>query len=104
MSINRKFYKKRTQLKKSCPVIIFESTVYPGLTEDICVKIIEDFSGLKFNELSPRGFVCGYSPERINPGDNLHRLTNIKKLLQEVLKKFRLGLMNYMDLSLKQGL
>ena len=72
--------KKRTQLKKSCPVIIFESTVYPGLTEDICVKIIEDFSGLKFNELSPRGFVCGYSPERINPGDNLHRLTNIKKI------------------------
>ena len=72
--------KERSKAKKSCPVIIFESTVYPGLTEEICVKIIEDFSGLKYNEMSSNGFVCGYSPERINPGDNIHRLTNIKKI------------------------
>ena len=72
--------KKRNKLKESCPVIIFESTVYPGLTEEICVKIIEEFSQLQFNELTSNGFVCGYSPERINPGDKVHRLTNIRKI------------------------
>ena len=72
--------KERSKSKKSCPVIIFESTVYPGLTEEICVKIIEDFSGLEYNKMSSKGFVCGYSPERINPGDAIHKLTNIKKI------------------------
>ena len=57
-------------------VVVYESTVYPGATEEDCVPIIEDVSGLKFNE----DFYAGYSPERINPGDKLHRLTTITKV------------------------
>lgn len=57
-------------------LIIYESTVYPGATEEVCVPILERNSGLKFN----RDFFCGYSPERINPGDKLHRLTSIVKV------------------------
>jgi UDP-N-acetyl-D-galactosamine dehydrogenase len=57
-------------------IVIFESTVYPGCTEDDCVPVLEKSSGLKFNQ----GFFCGYSPERINPGDKEHRVTNIKKV------------------------
>jgi UDP-N-acetyl-D-glucosamine/UDP-N-acetyl-D-galactosamine dehydrogenase len=62
-------------LKKG-DVVIYESTVYPGCTEEDCVPVLEKFSGLKFNV----DFFCGYSPERINPGDKLHRLPNIKKV------------------------
>ncbi|MGV2874570.1 nucleotide sugar dehydrogenase [Macrococcus capreoli] len=57
--------------------IIFESTVYPGVTEDICIPILESTSGLKCG----KDFHVGYSPERINPGDKVHRLTNIKKVV-----------------------
>jgi len=57
-------------------VAVYESTVYPGCTEEICVPILEHASGLKFN----RDFFVGYSPERINPGDKQHRLTNIRKV------------------------
>jgi UDP-N-acetyl-D-galactosamine dehydrogenase len=57
-------------------VVIYESTVYPGATEEVCVPILEQFSGLKFNT----DFFVGYSPERINPGDKAHRLTTIKKV------------------------
>jgi len=56
--------------------VIYESTVYPGATEEVCVPILEEQSGLSFN----RDFFCGYSPERINPGDKEHRVTNIKKV------------------------
>jgi len=62
-------------LKKG-DIVIYESTVYPGATEEICVPVLEKKSGLLFN----RDFYCGYSPERINPGDKSHRLTNIKKV------------------------
>jgi UDP-N-acetyl-D-glucosamine/UDP-N-acetyl-D-galactosamine dehydrogenase len=62
-------------LKKG-DVIVYESTVYPGCTEEVCVPILERESGLKFN----RDFLVGYSPERINPGDKEHRLTTIKKV------------------------
>jgi UDP-N-acetyl-D-glucosamine/UDP-N-acetyl-D-galactosamine dehydrogenase len=62
-------------LKKG-DVVIFESTVYPGATEEDCVPILERFSGLKFNQ----DFFCGYSPERINPGDKSHRLPDIVKV------------------------
>jgi UDP-N-acetyl-D-glucosamine/UDP-N-acetyl-D-galactosamine dehydrogenase len=58
------------------PVVIYESTVYPGATEEVCVPILERESGLRFNA----GFACGYSPERINPGDQEHRLTTIIKV------------------------
>jgi len=57
-------------------IVIYESTVYPGCTEEVCVPILERESGLKFN----RDFFAGYSPERINPGDKEHRLTTIKKV------------------------
>ena len=57
-------------------VVIYESTVYPGATEEVCVPVLEKFSGLRFNE----GFYCGYSPERINPGDKVNTLTKIKKI------------------------
>jgi UDP-N-acetyl-D-glucosamine/UDP-N-acetyl-D-galactosamine dehydrogenase len=62
-------------LKKN-DIVIYESTVYPGCTEEICVPVLEKVSGLKFNI----DFFCGYSPERINPGDKLHRITTIKKV------------------------
>jgi UDP-N-acetyl-D-galactosamine dehydrogenase len=62
-------------LKKD-DIVIYESTVYPGCTEEICVPILEKESGLKFN----KDFFAGYSPERINPGDKQHRLPNIKKV------------------------
>lgn len=57
-------------------IVIYESTVYPGCTEEVCVPILEKFSGLTFNE----DFYCGYSPERINPGDKVNTLTKIKKI------------------------
>jgi UDP-N-acetyl-D-galactosamine dehydrogenase len=57
-------------------VVVYESTVYPGCTEEICVPILEKVSGMKFN----RDFHAGYSPERINPGDKQHRLTTIRKV------------------------
>ena len=62
-------------LKKG-DIVIYESTVYPGATEEVCIPILEQQSGLTFN----RDFYCGYSPERINPGDKEHRLTTIKKV------------------------
>ncbi|KPV39578.1 Vi polysaccharide biosynthesis protein VipA/TviB [Thiohalorhabdus denitrificans] len=57
-------------------VVVFESTVYPGATEEVCVPVLEEASGLAFN----RDFFVGYSPERINPGDKNHRLTSIPKV------------------------
>ena len=62
-------------LKKG-DVVVYESTVYPGCTEEICVPLLEQHSGLKFN----KDFFCGYSPERINPGDKQHRLPSIRKV------------------------
>jgi UDP-N-acetyl-D-galactosamine dehydrogenase len=61
---------------KKGDIVIYESTVYPGATEEICVPILEQQSGLIFN----KDFYCGYSPERINPGDKKHRITDIKKV------------------------
>ncbi len=63
------------QLKKA-DIVIYESTVYPGCTEEVCVPVLERMSGLVFN----KDFFCGYSPERINPGDRQHRLVNIRKV------------------------
>ncbi len=73
-------------LKKG-DIVIYESTVYPGATEDDCVPVLEKNSGLKFNQ----DFFCGYSPERINPGDKVHTVTKIKKVTSgstaEIAKK-----------------
>ncbi len=57
-------------------IVVYESTVYPGCTEEICVPVLEKSSGLKFNQ----EFFCGYSPERMNPGDKVNTLTTIKKI------------------------
>ncbi|MDD3744234.1 MAG: Vi polysaccharide biosynthesis UDP-N-acetylglucosamine C-6 dehydrogenase TviB [Lentimicrobiaceae bacterium] len=62
-------------LKKG-DIVIYESTVYPGATEEDCVPVLEKFSGLTYNQ----DFFCGYSPERINPGDKVHTVTNILKV------------------------
>lgn len=62
-------------LKKG-DIVVYESTVYPGATEETCIPVLEKVSGLKFNQ----DFYAGYSPERINPGDKLHRVTNILKI------------------------
>lgn len=64
------------KVMKPGALVIYESTVYPGCTEEVCVPILENTSGLTFNE----GFFCGYSPERINPGDKVNTLTTIKKI------------------------
>lgn len=61
---------------KKGDIIIYESTVYPGCTEEDCVPVLEKYSGLRFNQ----DFFCGYSPERINPGDKINTLTKIKKI------------------------
>ena len=61
---------------KKKDLIIYESTVYPGCVEEDCVPILEKFSKLKFN----KDFFCGYSPERINPGDKVHTISNVKKI------------------------
>lgn len=58
-------------------IVVYESTVFPGCTEEICVPILEAQSGLKYN----KDFYCGYSPERINPGDKVHTVTKIKKVV-----------------------
>lgn len=64
------------QALKPQDIVIYESTVYPGATEEVCVPVLEKVSGLRFN----RDFFCGYSPERINPGDKVHRLETIVKV------------------------
>ena len=64
------------KILKKGDIVIYESTVYPGATEEVCVPILEQQSGLTFN----KDFYCGYSPERINPGDKEHRVTTIKKV------------------------
>ena len=73
-------------LKKG-DIVIYESTVYPGATEEVCIPELEKVSGLKFNE----DFFAGYSPERINPGDKKHTVTKIKKVTSgstpEIAKK-----------------
>ena len=74
--VGRSLQARMAQGATSLPLVIYESTVYPGATEEVCVPILERESGLSFNE----GFCCGYSPERINPGDREHNLTTIIKV------------------------
>jgi UDP-N-acetyl-D-galactosamine dehydrogenase len=64
------------KVMKKGAIVIYESTVYPGCTEEDCVPVLEKYSGLQFN----KDFYCGYSPERINPGDKINTLTTIKKV------------------------
>ena len=76
LRILKKASKMVSNILKKGDLVIYESTVYPGCMEEQCVPILEKFSKLKFN----KDFFCGYSPERINPGDKKHTITNIKKI------------------------
>lgn len=80
-------------------IIVFESTVYPGVTEDICVPIIEKESNLKCGT----DFKIGYSPERINPGDKIHRLENIKKIVSGMDKECLKEIKNIYDIVIEVG-
>lgn len=75
---------------KEGDIVVYESTVYPGVTEDECVPVLERVSGLKFN----KDFYCGYSPERINPGDKEHTVTKIKKVTSGSTKEVALKIDN----------
>ena len=79
---------KNSNKKSTNQIIIFESTVYPGVTEDICIPIIENSSGIKFNSPEKENsFYCGYSPERINPGDDKYSINTIIKVTSGCNKK-----------------
>lgn len=80
-------------------IIVFESTVYPGVTEDVCIPILEKESGLKCGA----DFKVGYSPERINPGDKVHRLENIKKIVSGMDLESLEEIKNIYDLVIKVG-
>ena len=80
-------------------IVVYESTVYPGVTEEICVPILEKESGLKYGT----DFKVGYSPERINPGDKVHRLENIKKIVSGCDKEALEEIKNIYDLVIEVG-
>jgi len=80
-------------------IVVFESTVYPGVTEDVCIPILEKESGLKCGV----DFKVGYSPERINPGDKVHRLENIKKIVSGMDKDSLEEIKNIYNLVIKVG-
>lgn len=80
-------------------IIVFESTVYPGVTEDVCVPIIERESGLKCGE----DWKIGYSPERINPGDRVHTLTNIRKVVSGMDEESANEIKKIYDIIIKAG-
>lgn len=80
-------------------IVVFESTVYPGVTEDVCVPILERESGLKCG----RDFKIGYSPERINPGDKIHRLENIRKIVSGMDEETLQEIKNVYDLVIEVG-
>lgn len=80
-------------------IVVFESTVYPGVTEDVCVPILEKESGLKCGV----DFKVGYSPERINPGDKVHRLENIHKIVSGMDEESLQEIKNVYDLVIEVG-
>ncbi|MBR6088490.1 MAG: nucleotide sugar dehydrogenase [Anaerolineaceae bacterium] len=80
-------------------IVVYESTVYPGVTEDICIPILERESGLKCGE----DFFIGYSPERINPGDKAHRLENIKKIVSGMNRETLDEIARVYELVIKAG-
>ena len=80
-------------------VVIYESTVYPGVTEDYCVPILEKYSNLKYN----KDFFCGYSPERINPGDKTHTLTKITKITSGSNEKISIFIENLYKTIISAG-
>lgn len=91
----------RTVGQNLCPgaIVVFESTVYPGVTEDICIPIIERESGLKCGV----DWKIGYSPERINPGDRVHTLTNIRKVVSGMDEESAREIKKVYDIIIKAG-
>ena len=89
----------KTRKSTTKPIIIYESTVYPGVTTEVCVPILERESGLTFNE----DFFCGYSPERINPGDKEHRLSDIVKVTSGSTNESAQWIDNFYSLIIKAG-
>ena len=85
-------------LTKGC-IVVYESTVYPGVTEDVCIPILEKVSGLKCGV----DFKVGYSPERINPGDKVHRLENITKIVSGMDKEALEEIKNVYDIVIEVG-
>ena len=80
-------------------IVVYESTVYPGVTEDICIPILEKESGLKCG----KDFKVGYSPERINPGDRVHRLENIRKIVSGMDDETLIEIKKVYDLVIEVG-
>lgn len=80
-------------------IVVYESTVYPGVTEDVCIPILEEASGLRY----PNDFKVGYSPERINPGDKIHRLETIKKIVSGSDRDTLNEIKNIYDLVIEAG-
>lgn len=80
-------------------IVVFESTVYPGCTEDVCIPVLEKASGLKCGE----DFKIGYSPERINPGDKVHRLENIRKIVSGMDKESAEEIKNIYNIVIEVG-
>lgn len=80
-------------------IVVYESTVYPGVTEDVCIPILEKESGLKCGE----DFKVGYSPERINPGDRVHTLTNIRKIVSGMDEESAAVIKKVYDIIIKAG-
>ncbi len=80
-------------------IVVYESTVYPGVTEDVCISILEEESGLKCGV----DFKVGYSPERINPGDKVHRLENIRKIVSGMDEESLQEIKNVYDLVIEVG-
>ena len=80
-------------------IVVYESTVYPGVTEDVCIPILEKDSGLKCGV----DFKVGYSPERINPGDKVHRLENIRKIVSGMDEESLEEIKNVYDIVIDPG-
>ena len=81
-------------------IVVYESTVYPGCTEEVCIPILEKYSKLKIN----KNFYCGYSPERINPGDKINKLNNITKLVSGSSKKSTMIIKKIYSKIIKAGI
>ena len=84
---------------KKGSIIVYESTVYPGVTEDVCIPTLEKASGMK----CPEDFTIGYSPERINPGDKVHVLKNIKKIVSGIDEQTLKNIKDVYDLVIEVG-
>ncbi len=90
--------------KRIIPIVIYESTVYPGTTEEICIPLIEKESGLSCDGLkNPKSFCCGYSPERINPGDKEHTIRDIVKVTSGSNKEASIWIDNFYGSIISAG-